>query len=193
MSLSTKQSKWFKHESYPEQWGKRSHAMIDILKGTGLTEDISSYSEYGCGPNKPVSKAIADARLKGDVHTLDLQAWDDSVIEFDFNADKYTAAIQSDCAVIAGVFEYVADPGLALEKLSQKHKYLLGSYCVADYSKAHSAPKLAAMLKNRVDLGWRTHLSGPELIGCLNRFGYIAACASWREQLLYVCVRNDVG
>ena len=185
------QSRWHDPASYPDWWIERSASLFEMLRRSSNAVGVSSYSEYGCGPNRPFGAVVdrQDPNIKR--HSLDLRRWADDVIEC--NLDNLTIENlppQSDCGVLSGVVEYLQDAARTFALLANAHRYLLISYCCADFEKAKSPKNQIALIAGRVKMGWRNHMTLVEFIAATHSFGYICKIELWRHQVLVLVAKN---
>jgi hypothetical protein len=140
---------WHKETSYPAWWIERSELLLDMLSSAGLSDRAESFSEYGCGPNKPFRTALAKASSQATCHALDLRAWDSDVMVADLDAADFERFPGSGCGVLCGVLEYLQNPAATLARLRPKHRILLFSYCYADLASARRAENKVKVLAAR--------------------------------------------
>jgi hypothetical protein len=184
---------WHNAGSYPQWWIERSKLLLTLLLGTKLDGKVSSFSEYGCGPNKPFRQSLRLVKDARDCHLLDLKSWDAEVIAVNLDAESYAGFPQSDCGVLSGVIEYLRSPAATFSKLAALHSHLLVSYCYADIqSKGSKSAALAVQrLARRAALGWRNHLDLSEIVAAASAFGYVCQAVHWRDQVLILIARHD--
>jgi hypothetical protein len=184
---------WLRESSYPKWWIERAELLNSMLRNSAHASEVSSYSEYGCGPNKPFRTALARDQAGSICHALDLNAWDEGVIVADLDHYDLSDLPASGCGVLCGVLEYVQNPAHTLAALASKHPFLLFSYCYADLQSVKSPNDKVGILSARAAMGWRNHLSIEQLAAALGAFGHIAEISHWRDQVLVLSERFGTG
>jgi hypothetical protein len=186
-----RQAHWTEASSFPEWWAERGQLLLDVLHRSAFTDDVNSFSEYGCGPHSPFAKSLAATRKDAVCHALDLRKWDDQTVVADLNKAQAKDLPVSDCGVLAGVIEYLNSPVGVFEELAKAHKFLLFSYCFAPWTTVHRVEQKTQMLAQRATKGWRNHLSFDDLVVSTARFGYVCDIVQWRDQVLVLAARFD--
>jgi hypothetical protein len=189
LGKTLRQAHWREASSYPEWWIERSGLLVDLVKKSPFAEEISSFSEYGCGPNKPFKNSLRSHGISAPCHSLDLRAWDEDTIAINLDAAKAEDLPDSHCGVLSGVIEYLKQPDEALRRLSSKHPFLLFSYCYAQLPDMKRVDDKVKLLAERSGRGWRNHLSIEELVSFVGTFGYICEITHWRDQVLILTAR----
>ena len=95
--------RWKNKESYLGGWQERSEVMIRLLDASLNNAAGLTFTEYGCGPNAPISKALRPSGRA--CKRYDIRAWDNDCSIVDLN-DKSFSVEASDVAVMSGVAEY---------------------------------------------------------------------------------------
>jgi hypothetical protein len=185
-------SHWQNADSYPEWWIERSTLLLKLLSGTKLNAEVTSFSEYGCGPRKPFKKSLSQANDHRACHLLDLKPWDAEVIIANLDSAVYTGYPASTCGVLSGVVEYLRNPELSFRNLAGLHSYLLVSYCYADlrWTNSENASLAVQRLASRAALGWRNHFDLAQLVTMGSSFGYVCDAVHWRDQVLLLMARH---
>lgn len=164
--------------------------MLQLLQTVSLEIDKLSFSEYGCGPNRPFKQALLKSDFTGDIFSLDMNQWQDDVIKIDLEGDDFVFLPISDVGVLSGVVEYLYNPHQIFSKLKQKHNYLLISYRLFQYDPVGPLNKYSEIIQSRVNNGWKTHLHLPEFLKVIDNFGFILAAETWHNQTLFLLKRQ---
>lgn len=182
--------RWFERRQFSEKWAKRNQLLLQLLTVAGLEHQHLSFSEYGCGPQQPFRKALSETGFSGQVNCLDMNQWQDDVIQIDLESADFDQVSQTDVGVLSGVLEYLHDPHQIIANLASRHQFLLVSYRVFEYQPHGAIDKYTAELNARAANGWKTHLILPDLLDVVDKFGVILAADSWRNQCLFLLKRH---
>lgn len=182
--------RWFERQHYSSNWGKRNQSMLQLLKTADLNIQQFSFSEYGCGPNRPFGQALSEAGFDGKVFSLDMNQWQEDVIKVDLERDKISLLPDTDVGVLSGVVEYLYNPSQILSELTHKHEYLLLSYRLFQYDPVGSLNKYTEVIQSRAKNGWKTHLQLSDLLKVIDNFGFILAAETWRNQTLLLLKKH---
>lgn len=183
-------TRWYERQHYSSNWAQRNQLMLQLLKIAALDLQQFSFSEYGCGPNRPFMQALTDAGFAGKIHSLDMNQWQDDVITIDLERDDFASLPVADVGVLSGVVEYLYNPEQIFSKLKQKHEYLLLSYRLFQYDPVGSLSKYTEVIQSRANNGWKTHLQLAGLLSVIDNFGFILAAETWRNQTLLLLKKH---
>ena len=174
--------RWTKPESYLGDWQERSERMIGLLDEKVRNTANLSFTEYGCGPNAPISKIL---NRSGRVcKRYDIKAWDSECSVVDLNESDFSVQA-SDVAVMSGVAEYMNNLGGTLKLLSASHKYLLMSYHPFGQRKLFSIhDPIKEINKRSGKSGWRNHLTLTEILQVIASVAYPLYIEKYRAQHL---------
>jgi hypothetical protein len=183
--LKTDPKRWHRPEAYLKSWSSRGEALINLIDATLPDHLQMEFSEYGCGPNAPVSSILSRTNRRCD--RLDLKAWDPGCMVVDLNGSELLS-LPTDVAVLSGVVEYLSEFPRALRLLSSKHRYLLFSYyCLSDLAHLFPSRSLREVNKRAVQSGWRNHYSFNALLGCLSGVAFVVSAKKFGRQSLVLC------
>lgn len=182
--------RWFERRQFSEKWAKRNQLLLQLLTAAGLEYHQLSFSEYGCGPQQPFRKALSETGFSGQLNCLDMKQWQDDVIQVDLELADFDQVPQTDVGVLSGVLEYLHDPQQVLANLASRHQFLLVSYRVFEYQSHDAIDTYIVELNARAANGWKTHLTLPDLLQVVDKFGFILAADSWRNQCLFLLKRH---
>lgn len=176
--------RWQNSQSFLGAWEARNEKLLNLLERSGVTTTGFSFSEYGCGPNKPFSTLIKK-KTNLEIIALDLKKWDDHTIKIDLDSAPENAP-ETTIGVLSGVVEYLKSPSETLEYLSHKHQYILLSYRIFQFDPAGSIETHSERLSDRARKGWRNHLSIEDFLRTMNTYGYIVNSDVWQKQSLFL-------
>lgn len=180
--------RWFDPGEYHDSWAQRNSTLLNLLESVGIKIDELSFSEYGCGPNKPFEVELRK-RYQSKVISLDMNIWDQRTIAIDLDMPDMPQTPHSDIGVLSGVVEYLKSPLMTFSKLRQKHQYLLFSYRIFQFDPAGPVENYSKVLSDRAKKGWKNHLSIEEILKSTESFGYILATGTWQKQSLFLLNR----
>ena len=187
--------RWLSDDSYDKDWKERSALFLKIAENIGLINEITSYTEYGCGPFAPLKNALKEIKFEGICNCVDIKKWHDETIVLDLNSNKLNLSdIEgTDCGCFSGVLEYLDNLPSLFNLMKNKHKILFVSYVVHSnqYFSYEDALHVLKNLSARANSGWRNHYSFDDLLPIFNEFGYISGTGMWGNQALFVLINKD--
>jgi hypothetical protein len=183
--------RWDDPKSFQITWDDRSEALLKLAISAGISGLVSSFTEYGCGPNRPFYKAATGWNSNLKVICSDRKVWSDDCIRIDLNESNQADIPSTDCGVLSGVIEYLNDPEKVFGALAEYHQFILFSYAIVNqsYDNGADAGKLLGVLNNRALNGWRNHFSIYEIINISSKFGYVLSVGVWHHHIL-VAIAN---
>jgi hypothetical protein len=189
--LSTE--RWASKVNYDNRWNERTELLLQIAINHNLLNSINSFTEYGCGPNRPLKLFLDKINFTGKYIEADITKWRDTTKIINLNNCKNEDLEKTDCGVFSGVLEYLDDLPKLFDLIKNKHNYVLFSYSAfnPDY---HSEVELLSkiqILSKRANSGWRNHFSLKEFLSIKTDF-IIIDTGYWNGQALFVLAHKNL-
>lgn len=174
--------RWKESDSYLGDWQERSQLMIKLIDDALVGSGDLTFTEYGCGPNAPISKAL---RPSGRFCIrYDIKPWDNDCQIVNLNDPDFSVG-PSDVAVMSGVAEYMNDLQSTVKQLQRSHGYLLLSYHVFGEKRAlRSGDPIKEINKRSSVNGWRNHLNFAALVNTISGAAFPLRFEKYKAQTL---------
>jgi hypothetical protein len=186
----TNTERWKQPEQFQASWAERGKLLMKLFMDNEYGADASySLAEIGCGPHAPISSICAGI---GNIRTqkYDLTKWDEQTRVLDLNS-KGQDLPEADVCVLSGVLEYVNDVAAVLSDLSRANRYLLFSYAFVPVDATRTDAGYVKEIQRRsTKLGWRNHLTLPELVRIGSRLGVISGISTWESSQVLLLIRR---
>ncbi len=188
--LST--ARWTSKVAYDNKWNERTELLLQIAINHNLLNSINSFTEYGCGPNRPLKLFLDKVNFTGKYTEVDITKWRDTTKIINLNNCKNEDFEKTDCGVFSGVLEYLDDLPKLFNLIKDKHEYVLFSYKTFnhDYLTEEELLSKLQILSKRANSGWRNHFSLKDLILMKTDFVMIDT-GYWNGQALFVLVHKN--
>jgi hypothetical protein len=159
-------SRWRSINEFNDAWIERTAQMLSIIKGE--LDSIESISFIVSGPPNKLSACINQYCLNSTTYFYDLVPWDDTVGTFDLDTQKIHFLPRTQVALFAGVLEYVNVRDVIAQALNW-FPFVAISYSPV----SNTSPIDSVLLQDRINLGWKNHLTLDQLITSIADHGYV--------------------
>jgi hypothetical protein len=135
-------------------WRERAARCAEMILQAGRDgREIHTVLDLGCG-NEQLQAALVERGFPGTCKGFDLHPQSPDVTRLDLNHD--VPQEDADLVAVIGVIEYLTDAAAVLERLACSFPRLIISHAVRDGAAPYTSEEVEK-------LGWRTHLSIPEM------------------------------